>query len=449
MERRHFAGLVLSGIGYSFLPGTLLGSISDKDYPYQSLEDAFKSINFDPNKKDNSFFVITADVHYETKGTDGMIATVNEVNKMKPLPDFYCVNGDMICNASPSFGVIPNAEQRQKAISELKAFKKDADILDPKVQLVLTLGNHDTSPKEIDPEIFWEVYPDQPAYQSFNKSGIHIIKLNAHSTGYIDDKQMEWLINDVKSIPKKQTVIVLIHQPSMSHRVNERGIPKAISEVFEKHRGLIWLIGGHEHQNAHEIFKLKKTKLIQHEITCGTANLWGGPERPGYWIYCLQNGEVAGRVFRQRFKGYRTEATPDLTHAENVPMPFDDLDNILWKVFVGEGDKEFLIDSKANDGLTFWAYPKKLVYRMPLKETNNQSAKIVMLCKYIKMHDINGEGQYFVSTDLKEWQEIELEKAEFETLSFEIPETFRQAENVYFKFSPVGESMVGGFALLP
>jgi hypothetical protein len=449
MKRRYFTGLVLSGIGYSILPGTIFGNTSNNDYPYKSLQDAFKSINFNPNKKGNSFFVITADVHYETKGTDGMIATVNEVNKMNPLPDFYCVNGDMICNASPSFGVIPDAEQRQKAVNELTAFKKDADVLDSKVQLVLGLGNHDTHPKEIDPEIFWEVFPDHPAYQSFNKSGVHIIKLNGHSTGYIDSKQMEWLVNDVKSIPKKQTVVVLIHQPSMSHRVNERGIPKAISEAFEKHRGLIWLIGGHEHQNGQEVFQLKKTKLIQHEITCGTANLWGGPERPGYWIYCLENGEVAGRIFKQRLKGYRTEVFPDLTRAEKIPMPFDHLDNILWKVFVGDGDKEFIINAKANDCLNFWAYAKELIYRMPLKETGNRSAKIVMLCKYVKMQDINGAGQYFVSSDLNEWQEITLEKAEFETLSFEIPKTFSQAENVYFKFTPLGESHVGGFALLP
>ncbi len=449
MKRRQFSGLILSGIGYSFFPGTLFIDREGKEYPYQSLNEAFKSFNFDPKKKGNSFFVITADVHYGTKGTDGMVATVNEVNKMNSLPGFYCVNGDMICSASPSFGVNPDGEQRQKAISELNIFKKDADALNSKIQLVLTLGNHDTSPEEVDPEIFWEVFPNQPAYQSFDKSGVHIIKLNGHSTGYLDAEQMEWLVNDVKSIPKKQTVIVLIHQPSMSHRVNERGIPEAISVAFEKHRGLIWLIGGHEHRNAQEIFQLKKTKLIEHQITTGTANLWGGPERPGYWIYCLQDGDVAGRVFRQRFKGYRTEPTPDLTNAKTVPLPFDNLDNILWKVFVGEGDKKYLIDANANNAISFWAYPKELTYRMPLKETNNRSTKIVMLCKYVKMDDINGEGQYYLSKDLKNWREIESKKAEAETLSFEIPEFFRRAENIYFKFTPAGESMVGGFALLP
>lgn len=175
--------------------------------------------------------------------------------------------------------------------------------------------------------------------------------------------------------------------------------------------------------------------------------MWGGPERPGYWVYCLQDGKVAGRIFKQRTKGYRTEDFPDLTEAVNVPVPFDNLNTIFWKVFVRD-DKDYLVDADANYCLNFWAYPKKLVYRIPLKKTKNRSTKIAMLCKYVKMKDINGPGQYFVSTSLKDWKEIELEKAEFETMIFEIPINLRQAENIYFKFIPEGEAMVGGFALI-
>lgn len=79
----------------------------------------------------------------------------------------------------------------------------------------------------------------------------------------------------------------------------------------------------------------------------------------------------------------------------------------------------------------------------------DRGTKIIMLCKHIKMTDIHQGGQYSVSSDLKEWQEIELDKAEFETMSFGIPESLRQGKNIYFKFTPQGESHVGGFALLP
>lgn len=67
--------------------------------------------------------------------------------------------------------------------------------------------------------------------------------------------------------------------------MGERGIPAAISEAFKKHRSQIWLIAGHSHNNFQEIFQLKNTRLTEHGITCGADGIWGGPEKPGYWLY--------------------------------------------------------------------------------------------------------------------------------------------------------------------
>jgi len=448
MDRRKFTRNVLWGsLSLYFAKVPFVSADIIIHYPFKTLPETFGAIQFDPVKKGNSFFVVTADVHYGSKGTDGMLSTISEVNNMDPHPAFLCVNGDMICNASPSFGIIPTHEGRQKAIEEYRAFKKDIDLLNPTVRLILALGNHDTHPKEIDPEIFWEVFPGYPPYQSFNLSGMHIIVLNGHNTGYIDAKQMEWLSNNVHSIHKDQKIIVLIHQPSMSHRVRERGIPAAVSEVFKDHRGQIWLIGGHEHLNGQKVFQLPKTKLVEHSITCGTANMWGGLERPGYWIYCLSNGEVAARIFKHRTQGFRLEPKPDLNSAVNVPMPFDHLKNVVWKIMVGKDDRKFLINSKANDCLDYWTYVKELTYRVPIKETGNRCKRIAMLCEYSNMPSLNLEGQYFLSSDMKEWDEIWMEDTKFETLIFAIPDHFQQAENLYFKFRPSGEAHVGGYAL--
>ncbi len=420
------------------------------DYPFQNLNDAFHALDFEPTEKGNSFFVITADVHYGSQA-DGMLPVINEVNKMFPTPDFFCVNGDMIVNGSLSFGRIPTPEGRQAAINEFRAFKKDAENLNRKIKLILTLGNHDTHPKEVDPEMFWEVFPDHPPYQSFNLSGVQIIVLNGGSCGYIDEKQMEWLLNDVNEIPKDQTVIVLIHQPSMAHRTRERGIPEAISEAFTKHKGMVWLIGGHGHTNRQRVFQLQKTKLVQHGITTGVHSMWGGPERPGYWVYCLQNGKVIGRIFRKLETGYRIEVEPDFSNAEKVPMPFDHLDNIVWKVFTGSiEEKKYFINTNGRHCANWWAYVSELTYRLPLKETGNNCTQFAMLCDYRATEEqLNQGGQYFLSLDQKNWKEIELENAEFETLSFLIPEGFRNAENVFFKFTSSDgmEMHVGGFAL--
>lgn len=232
MKRRRFVKSGLSGIGIALLPGPLLNFLQKADqYPYQTLPEAFQAINFDPSDNRSSFFVVTADVHYGTDG-DGMLATVKEVNAMRPRPDFFCVNGDLINSGSLYFGNVPDANQRSKAIREFKDFKADADRLHPDIPLKLTLGNHDTHPEEVAPRMFWEVFPGYPPYQSFDVKDIHIVMLNGHSTGYLDAAQLEWLKKDVKSTPAGKTVIILVHQPSMSHRVRERGIPYAISESF-------------------------------------------------------------------------------------------------------------------------------------------------------------------------------------------------------------------------
>lgn len=415
-------------------------------YPYTSLNDAFLAIGFDPKIKGNTYFVVTADVHYGSAG-DGMATFISEVNIMHPQPAFFCVNGDMIINGSRSFGVIPDANERQRAVSEFRDFRKDADKLDRNIPIKITLGNHDTHPKEIDPELFWEVFPGYPPYQSMELEGIQIFFLNGHSTGYIDSVQAEWLKNEVLNIGKEKAVIIFVHQPSMSHRVRERGIPKVVSETFANHTGNIWLIGGHEHTNAQKIFQLKNTKLVEHHITCGTINIWGGPEKPGYWVYCLKEGSVYGRIYKQRGNGYRIEPPPELHQGEKVPLPFDNVKNILWKVLVGEGDHEYLIESKASDCLNYWAYVKKLIYRVPLRANNNAGKEIALLTDY-NIINADKQDQYFLSSDLSGWTELKLKYHDADVLYFKIPDIFIGYNDVYFKFTPLGEASVAGVALL-
>jgi hypothetical protein len=451
MKRRRFVKNGLSGIGIALLPISLRNFLQKAgQYPYLSLPEAFQAINFDPSDKGSSFFVVTADVHYGTDG-DGMLATVKEVNAMQPGPDFFCVNGDLINSGSLYFGNVPDADQRRKAIREFKDFKADADRLHPAIPLKLTLGNHDTYPEEVNPQMFWEVFPGYPPYQSFDLQDIHIVMLNGHSTGYIDATQLRWLKKDVENTPQGKTVIIFVHQPSMSHRVRERGIPAAISESFMAHKGDVWLIGGHEHHNLQKVFQLNSTKLIEHHITCGTINIWGGPEKPGYWIYCLKDGKVAGRIFRQRFKGYRHQFMPDLTQAEQVPVPFDHLKDIRWKVMVGTGDRDFRIQVQAGDCLNYWSYVKELIYRIPLSAVDNACKTFAVLAT-VKAEHLQNKGQYFFSSDLKTWQEVELQNdnnALYDVLLFTIPGQYLHKNNVFFKYTPTqNDVVVGGFALV-
>lgn len=468
---RRFIRIIFLGFLCLIFIRNSFGQDSIINYPFKTLSEAFNALGFNPGLKGNAFFVVTADVHYGNPEGDGMISVIEDINQMHIKPAFFCIAGDMIIHASSHFGAIPDEKDYQLAVNEFRHFKSDAEKLDKQVALKLVLGNHDTHPQETEPEIFWKVFPGYPPYQSMDIEDIHHIFLNGHSTGYIDSVQMQWLKNDIRSIPGSQTVIIFIHQPSMGSRVGERGIPEAISKAFRKHRGQIWLIAGHSHNNFQEIFQCKNTKLTEHGITCGADGIWGGPEKPGYWIYCLNNGQVAGRIFKQRTKGYRLEPAPDLSQARSVPMPFDNCTNIVWKYLIEKRDSKYLVEAKdslrrtwvhhffgngnylieaeAENCLNYWAYVKSLTYRLPLKDTKNTASTIAMLTNH-RIENADKPDQYFISSDLQNWQQIPLKKAKSNEnlLIFSIPQSFREDENVYFKFIPAGETSVGGFALI-
>jgi hypothetical protein len=195
---------------------------------------------------------------------------------------------------------------------------------------------------------------------------------------------------------------------------------------------------------------LQHTTLIEHHITCGTINIWGGPEKPGYWIYCLKDSKIVGRIFRQRFKGYRHQLMPDLTQAEQVPMPFDHLKNIRWKLMVGEGDRNFCVHAQAGDCLNYWSYVKELIYRIPLSEVNNTCSALAVLAT-VRAEHLQNKGQYFFSPDLNSWHEVALQNDNnglYDVLLFTIPDEYRNKPDIFFKYTPAEDDvMVAGFAL--
>lgn len=419
-------------------------------YHCHSLEDAFHRINFVPNEEDCSFFVVAADIHYEDGKEDGLSYIIDDIHSMNYKPDFFCVNGDLICHASPSFGVIPDENLQRIAIQEFVQFKKDLELLDMDIMTKLVLGNHDTHPLETTPDIFWSVFQKEkyPAYQSMDLKGIHFIFLNGHSTGYIDEEQKLWLRNDIYSISKKSTIILFIHQPSVSHRVRERGIPMVIKEFFLNHEGLVWLIGGHEHRNFQEIYELVNSRLIVHGITTASENVWRRhKEEIGYWIYCLKEGDVKCRIFKQKNGGYEILENPDIRHASRIPIPFDNCKNVLWKVLTGNDENDYLIDVCACNCLNYWAYVKFIIYKLPLYKVNGRASFIALLSEY-KKADRELLGQYFISSDLKNWLEIKLCDYLEDLLLFVIPDCLKNNHEIYFKFNPVSESSVAGIALL-
>jgi hypothetical protein len=427
-----------------FLCIAMLGVICGAaKYPYKTLEEAFKAAKFDPDAKDSGYFIAASDSHSGIGDEGFPKVIVNEINAMKPEPLFLIVNGDLITNASHGFGNVPDSKQKEKAIKEFKLFKESVSSL--KIPVKLTLGNHDTYPYEKDGELFRTVFVGAKVYDSFDEKGVHFILLNGAQSGDIDKDQEQWLEKDIAKIPPDKTIIIFVHQPAIGKVANERGIALTLERVLSNHRGRIWVIGGHEHCNHVATFKMKNTLLVQATITTCNAKAFGR-ERPGYWIYCLKNGQVCDRIFRKLGEGFRIDKKPNFAKAKPIPKPFGKLQDINWTMMIGEGDRKYLVKGRGGDVVTWWAYIKELIYKLPLKEHGGNPSNIAIL-GYLGKLGIKDENQVEFSSNGREWKRVKINPPENNVYLFKIPDEFKGKNDLYVRVIGKNHScIVAGFA---
>lgn len=419
--------------------------ISAWEYPYQNIDNAFKAAEFNQAKDNASFFIVLSDSHWGLGGEGIPKAFIDEINAMKPLPKFLLINGDIINSASVCFGNVPKSPKaKEKALNEFKELKTFLGQLNPKISYKLTLGNHDTYPYEKDAGLFHQIFPKHTLYSSFDLSGVHIVLLCGGQSGDIDKKQLEWLKKDIAKIPKDQTVILFAHQPAFSQIVRERGISQAIRSVFAQHRGNMWVVGGHCHRNSIQVFNLPETKIVQ------TTIISSNPKKvkaPGYWVYCLENGKVQSRIYREINSGFRIAKKPNYAKTKEIPIPFAETENRLWTLMIGDGDRQYLVKGKGGDVVTWWAYIKELIYKLPLSKANNQATQIALLANLGKI-DTDKTNQIYLSADGENWQEQKLSQPSNQVYLFDIPEDMRQKQYLFVKI--IGNNStcyLGGFAL--
>ncbi len=415
-------------------------------YPYSKLEDAYKAISFDPAAKGAAVFVVTADVHYGLNDGKGVQPMVEEMNAMKVRPAFFAIAGDMAVTCSRSFGRVPNKSERKKAIAEFKALKEHLDKLHPSIKTKLVLGNHDQAPGRGEKELFGAVFPDHPTYSSFDVAGVHFVALNGHGDGWIDKKQMDWFKADVAKLSPESTIVTLVHQPALGSVVNERGIAIAVSEAFADWAGPLWLIAGHHHHNRTTVYKLPKTTIVQAAISSGGSGFWGGPESPGYWVYCLKDGKVVARIYRKLAMGFRTEPKVGAKKVRTLPLPWEGVDGVKWKVFAGDDDKQYYVEGQARDCTTWWYNVKNLTYRLPLNKADG--AGHVGILAAIPSKAMAAQ-KFFLSSDGKNWTQItKIDQPVRNHYLLKIPAEMRKGKDIYVKYVSPGRTTVAGYALL-
>jgi hypothetical protein len=153
-----------------------------------------------------------------------------------------------------------------------------------------------------------------PTYYSVDRGEVHYVVLDDvlwHGSGYIgyaDDAQLAWLAADLARVEAGRTVVVLLHIPLRSTRVERANEPQwrtiwevtnreAVLRLLEPYRAHVF--AGHTHESEHVLHG----KIHEHVLGTACGAWWTGPicwdgAPNGYAVL-----EARGAELRWRYKG--------------------------------------------------------------------------------------------------------------------------------------------------
>jgi 3',5'-cyclic AMP phosphodiesterase CpdA len=295
MNRRHF--LHASGLASAGWLGSLVA-------PRQQALGA--------PKKDSWSFIHYTDVHVqpELRAEEGYRQAVKAMNAVRPK--LAIAGGDLVFDACETG--FDRADQLFKIYTRVTAG------LDMPVHAAI--GNHDVfgvSPKagvpETHPEFGKKMFAERVGqgrtYRSFDFRDWHFILLDSifvtpdrSYEGRIDDAQLAWLQQDLRSVGSKRPVVLVTHIPFCSiFPALQNGPTQAVSssvvianskQVLDSCAGynIKLLLQGHLH--VVEDLRYRGSQYITSGAVCG--NWWKGvrmghPE--GFAVYTIQRDQVA------------------------------------------------------------------------------------------------------------------------------------------------------------
>jgi len=443
-----FPSAVALGICLAVLLGSATPRAAEPAYPYRDAQAAAAALKFDPTAPGCAWFVACTDSHIAfPKSPEFPRYIIDDVNAMTPAPALLAITGDMICSASLSFGNRPNAAQKKTAIKEFEALRDSLKRIERGVPVRFAPGNHDTYPGEVDVALLRSVFPTAKPYSADILAGVHLFFLNGGSSGDLDVNQQAWLGAQAANVPPQAQAILFVHQPALGSVVSERGIGAPVAKAFAHHRGPMWMLSGHGHSNRDSVYQLPNTTIVQTMMATCSPHYWGGPQKPGYWIYCLDNGVVKGRIYRRHPHGYRIMPLPDRSRPQAIPTPFAGLNPILRTILVGQGDREYLKTAKAADVVTWWGYIRDLSYAFPKALFQTPPTRLAVLASLAHTHkDPKRRGHLFLSADGETWREMPLSPAQNGSYVVPIAADIQAAEAIHVRVT--GGGNLGGFAFL-
>jgi hypothetical protein len=161
-------------------------------------------------------------------------------------------------------------------------------------------GNHDVNSEAPDDERSLETYKSHfgPSYYSFDYGQAHFIALdsvnylgkkgsrklahdgeNSKYEGWIVDRQLTWLKNDLALVPAAKLIVLAMHIPLEAYgdRGRTRGVvgnTAAVLDLLEA-REHVMAIAGHLHSTQHHYLG---ERLHMHVLTTACGSWWSGPK---------------------------------------------------------------------------------------------------------------------------------------------------------------------------
>lgn len=245
---------------------------------------------------DNKFsFIFMTDIHLEHEGLakTGFAQAIKHGNLLDP--DFVIVGGDLIADAlGQTFG---RADSLYKLYNET--------IKSSNIPIYNTMGNHEVfglyersgikaDHPEYGKQMFKNRVGDGRTYRSFDHKGWHFMLLDGIGLaedreyyGYIDEKQMTWIKQDLEKLDESTPIVISIHIPfySISAQIsknptagNSRGIvitnANDVLNLF-KDFNLQLVLSGHLHWSEEIIFR-----GVHHiNVAAVSGAWWQGPNR--------------------------------------------------------------------------------------------------------------------------------------------------------------------------
>ena len=214
-------------------------------------------------------------------------------------------------------------------------------LADTRVPFFFVPGNHDLRLNVRSDELSKDIYRKSfgPDYYSFNRGKVHYVVLNDvfyvgrtyWYIGYLSERQLAWLQQDLAVVPAGSTVVVMLHIPTATRTTQPA---EEMHKILQNRRYLHEMLGpynahifsGHMHYNDNFVLN---DHLFEHVHAAVCAEFWqtsqcsdGTPQ--GYGVYEIDGDDVrwyyksVGYDKNFQFRAYPVGANPEKPTAVTV-----------------------------------------------------------------------------------------------------------------------------------